>query len=323
MRAIVLDDDRVRLDLNRSIPVREPGEALIRVLYSGVCNTDLELVKGYMGYRGVMGHEFVGRVEEADDPGMMGKRVTGEINLPCHDCGYCQSDKGNHCPNRKVLGILGKDGAFAEYATLPVSNLHIVPDEISDKDAVFTEPLAAAFRIIEQVDINEDTTVMVMGDGKLGLLIAQAMGATGCNLTVAGRHPDRLDHLKQNGINTILVNNKDKTPETEILYDLVVEATGSKNGFNMALDLVRPEGTIALKSTVADTASIDTNRLVINEVTMIGSRCGPFTKALSAMKDGSVKTDWLVNETVPLDNGLRALELAERRDTIKILISMD
>lgn len=266
MRAIFFDGKPVyRTDLPAPSPAT--GEALIRVSYAGVCATDLEILKGYMGFRGVPGHEFVGVVEGCADSGLLGKRVVGEINLWCGSCEYCGRGLGSHCPNRTVLGIYGKDGAFAEYITLPVRNLHTVPDSVSDEEAVFVEPLAAAFEILEQVSVDKDTKVCVIGDGRLGLLAAQALSLTGCTLTAIGRHSEKLSILEGAGIET-RVDSRGLKRE----YDIAVDCTGSISGLDDALKLVRPRGTVVLKTTTAEKRGLDLNALVIDEIAVLGSR---------------------------------------------------
>lgn len=244
MRAIVFDK-KVEFYSDWPKPAPKAGEALIQVMLAGVCATDLELVKGYMGFKGVLGHEFCGIVTECEDKGSINKRVAGEINIGCNRCNWCIAGARNHCPNRAVLGILNKDGVFAEYITLPLENLHILPDAISDEEAVFIEPLAAAFEIAEQVDV-KGKDVCVLGDGRLGLLCGQALALAGCSLTVIGRHPEKLAILERRGIKTRLdIEGIKKT------FDVVVDCTGSDAGFNDALSLVKPRGTIILKTTVA------------------------------------------------------------------------
>ncbi|MEK7242032.1 MAG: alcohol dehydrogenase catalytic domain-containing protein, partial [Planctomycetota bacterium] len=238
------------------IPQRAGGEALIRVLQAGICNTDIEIVRGYMPFQGVLGHEFVGVVEGAEDKTWVGKRVVGEINCPCRECEYCRQGLGNHCPNRKVLGILGKDGAFADYVTLPVANLHELPTSISNLQAVFVEPIASAFRILEQVNIGPKDKVAVLGDGKLGLLVAQVMAGTGCELTAIGWHPEKLEILAKKKIKTRLVH---EGPHQK--FDLCVDCTGSPKGLELALDLVRPMGKIVLKSTFAGGERLNLSQL--------------------------------------------------------------
>ncbi|MCA9772434.1 MAG: alcohol dehydrogenase catalytic domain-containing protein, partial [Myxococcales bacterium] len=254
-------------------PVPHPGadQALVRVTYSGICNTDLELSRGYMGFQGILGHEFVGVVERSPDPAWTGKRVVGDINYGCGRCAWCARGDAHHCPNRTVLGILNQEGAHAEYLVCPVRNLLEVPDAVADAQAVFTEPVAAAAEILEQVSMGPGEPVAVLGDGKLGLLIAQVLATTGCDLLAIGKHPEKLRTLADRGIKTALVGDV-----ADYQAAVVVEATGSPSGFEAAMRLVRPRGTLVLKSTYEGGFHWNPAPLVINEITLVGSRCGPF-----------------------------------------------
>ena len=292
-----------------------PGEALVRVLSAGICKTDLEILRGYMQYTGVLGHEFVGIVEETANDHLRGKRVVGEINCVCHRCEYCQLELPHHCLNRSVLGIQNRPGAFAEYLTLPEENLHLVPASIPDDVAVFTEPTAAAFRITEQVTIEENDRVIILGDGKLAQLIAQVLWKRTRNLVCVGKHPWKLELLREQRIATATVSDP-----LERGADVVVEATGSHQGFERALELVRPEGTVVLKTTITHPIALDLSRPVVDEVTVIGSRCGPFRPALDALVAGEVEVRPLVTETYELREGLRALERAAAPDVMKVLL---
>lgn len=314
MRALVFDRGHAALH-ELPVPERKPGEALVRVLMAGICSTDLELARGYMDFSGVPGHEFVGVVKEADNPYLVGRRVVGEINCVCHACRYCEMELTHHCENRTVLGILGRDGAFAEYLTLPEENLHLVPDTMDDDVAVFTEPVAAAYRILEQITINAKDRVIVLGDGKLGQLIAQVLAQHSQNLVCVGRQPWKAELLRKRGIETRL--------EGESLAagaDIVVEATGSEAGVRRALELVRPEGTLVLKTTVAGNTTLPFSLPVINEIRIIGSRCGPFRPALEALAMGTVNTAPLISETYPLSEATLALERAASKETMKVLL---
>ena len=268
-----------------------------------------------MGFRGVLGHEFVGEVEEADDADWLGRRVVGEINCGCGTCSYCLRGLERHCPSRSVLGILDRDGAFAEHLTLPLRNLHVVPDAIPDEEAVFTEPLAAALEIPEQVPLRPTDEVAVLGDGRLGSLIAQVLHLFGCSLLVVGRHEEKLAILRRRGIETVA---PDEVEERS--FDLVVEATGSAEGLQTAIGLSRPRGTVVLKSTVASTTSFDTARLVVDEITVVGSRCGPFEPALRLLEQRSVDVRSMISATFPLTQGEEAMEYAARRDALKVLL---
>jgi len=314
MRALFFDNNlRYRIDY----PIPEPGEneALIRVTCAGICNTDLEIVKGYMNFRGVPGHEFVGVVERCGNKVLEGKRVVGEINLSCGNCLYCKSGLRNHCPDRSVLGILGRDGAFADYVTLPIGNLHLVPDSVSDEEAVFVEPLAAAFEILEQIGIGAEDRVCVLGDGKLGLLTAQVVSLTGCALVVGGRHKEKLSVLERRGIETKL-----SSDITERVFDCVIDCTGSPLGIESAMKLVRPKGTIVLKTTVAKRDNIDMNTIVIDEITLVGSRCGPFEPAIHALKVKAVDVLPLISRTFPLSEGVEAFNFASGKGILKVLL---
>lgn len=314
MRAIFFDGKPVyRTDMRAPAP--SAGEALIRVRSAGICATDLEILKGYMGFRGVPGHEFVGVVEECADRGLLGKRVVGEINLWCGACEYCARGLRTHCPNRTVLGIYKKDGAFAEYITLPARNLHVVPDSVSDEEAVFVEPLAAAFEILEQVKIDKGKKVCVIGDGRLGLLAAQALSLTGCALTAIGRHREKLSILEGAGIETRVGSGGLKRE-----YDVVVECTGSAGGLDEALRLVRPRGAVALKTTTARSRGLDLNSIVIDEIAVLGSRCGPFEPAIEAISKKTVRVAPLISGVFPIEQGVEAMERASGKGVIKILI---
>lgn len=297
-------------------PERGPGEALIQVRLAGICNTDLELIKGYMGFTGILGHEFVGTVVDSDDLSLMGRRVAGEINCPCHRCRYCQLELPNHCLNRTVLGIAGRNGAFAEFLTLPTENLHILPDSIPDEAAVFIEPIAAACRILEQIEIEARTRVVVLGDGKLGHLIAQTLRHSTQHVLCVGRYPWKLALLDPYGIQTATEHDP-----LERGADVVVEATGSYEGFRRALELVRPEGTIVLKTTVAHPTAFDLSVPVIDEIRVVGSRCGPFRAAIDALLQGKINVAPLITETHPLSGALKAIERAKANDVMKILIA--
>jgi len=313
MRAVVYDG-KVRLaDVPQPRPAK--GEALVRVLTAGICRTDLEILKGCQGFKGVPGHEFVGIVEECLNPHLEGKRVVGEINCVCHRCRYCQLEMPHHCLNRTVLGITGRNGAFAEYLVLPEENLHLVPSSIRDDVAAFTEPLAAAFRIAEQTAVREDDRVVVLGDGKLGQLCAQALWLHTKHLVCVGKHPWKLELLKDLHIN--IAHHDDPL---EPGADLVVEATGSPDGLKRALELVRPEGTVVLKTTVAEATPLDLSQPVVHEVKILGSRCGPFRPALEALAMGNVEVRPMITESYELPDALRALGRAAGGEVMKVLL---
>ncbi len=296
-------------------PDPEPGEALVQVSLAGICATDLEILKGYSHFRGTLGHEFVGVVRSAADSSLVGERVVGEINCPCRKCPLCEKGLGNHCPERRVLGISGKDGAFANYLTLTQENLHRVPEGLSDEEAVFTEPLASCYQILEQMRLRPGEKVIVLGDGRLGILAAQVLDGAGARVTVLGHHQEKLSLLKGKDIATIL-----NTGRVKERADLVVEATGSPHGLEEALSLVRPRGRVVLKSTYATSYPLNLSPAVIDEVTLLGSRCGPFPRALEALAQGEVEVRPLITGSYTLRGGLKALEAARRRGALKIVI---
>lgn len=308
------------LQLRDDLPVPEPGpgEALVKVMAAGICHTDLEIIKGYMNFKGIPGHEFVGVVEQVEDPELVGKRVVGEINCACGVCHMCLQGKANHCPNRDVLGLQGRDGAFAEYLTLPVSNLQVIPDTLPLYSAVFVEPLAACYRINEQIHIGPRSRVAVLGDGKLGLLVAQVLRLSGCILLAIGRHPHKLKILDRLGIRTAL----EKEINLHETFDIVVECTGKPEGFEMARSLLDPSGVIVQKSTYSGTVNVDISRLVVDEIQVIGSRCGPFGPAIRALLRGLVNVQELIDRRFPLEMGLQAFEYAARDEALKVILEM-
>jgi threonine dehydrogenase-like Zn-dependent dehydrogenase len=320
MKALVFDG---KLDLSciEQIPIPAPGEALIRVLMAGICNTDIEITKGYKGFVGIIGHEFVGTVEEINDndQSLLGKRVVGDINCSCgsDDCVYCQQGLGRHCPNRTTLGIKGRNGCFAEYITLPIVNLYEVPDSIPNKKAVLTEPLAAAFEILEQIDITPDKEILIVGDGKLGLLINHALSTTNAHITHVGKHADKLKLIKSNGSQ---IFHTDEMPAKQ--YDIVVEATGSTSGFQFSLNHTKPRGILVLKSTIADDQQINLTPIVVNEISVIGSRCGLFQPAIEYLRTG-IDLSPIVQAVYPIENGIEAFEKANQKGSLKILIEIN
>jgi len=317
MRGLYFDGElQLREDL--PVPTPGPGEALIKVMAAGICHTDKEIVNGYMDFKGIPGHEFVGVVELVDDPDMLGKRVVGEINCPCRVCPLCVDGKTNHCHDRTTLGISGRDGAFAEYLTLPISNLHIIPDTLPLYAAVFVEPLAACFRITEQVHINPSHRVVVLGDGKLGLMAAQVMRLNGCALLAVGRYTHKLKILDRLGIRTVM----EKDLDTRERFDVVIESTGSPEGFDLARALVDPAGTIVQKSTFVESVTVDISSLVVDEISIIGSRCGPFEPAIRALLRGLVNVQELIDRRFPLEMGLQAFEYAMRDAALKVILEM-
>lgn len=295
-------------------------EAIVRVTLSGICNTDLEIARGYAGFQGTIGHEFVGIVESLPDQPTrlaVGQRVVGEINAGCGRCDLCRAGDPRHCPKRTVLGIVGRDGAHAESLTLPVANLLPVPDEISDQQAVFTEPLAAACGILERATITEQTRVAVIGDGKLGLLCAQLLATTGAPVTLVGKHASKLQIASRRGIDAVTVN-QSKLRKRE--FDVVVEASGAAAGFDLALDLLRPRGVLVLKSTFHGAAQMDAARIVVDEISVVGSRCGRFGPALDLLKQNAIDVESLISDEFALADGVRAMERADENGVLKVLL---
>jgi alcohol dehydrogenase len=315
MRALVCADG-VRYEPAYPDPVLESGEALIRVRAAGVCNTDLELARGYMNFRGVLGHEFVGEVVQASDPAWIGRRVVGDINAACRRCSTCLAGHYTHCPDRTTLGIYRRDGAFADRLRLPEANLYAVPDAVRDDLAVFTEPLAAACEILEQVAIRPTARVVVLGDGKLGLLVAAVLCLTGAELTLVGRHPTKMAIAAEWGISTRAADR----PLPDHSIDIVVECTGSSDGYREALRLVRPRGILVLKSTYHGELTVNMSALVVDEITVVGSRCGPFAPALRLLAAGTVDPRPLITARYPLEEGEAALAHAARPGVLKVLL---
>ncbi len=317
MNALWLENHKLSFRKDVPVPVPQPGEALVRVRLAGICSTDLELVKGYLPFTGIPGHEFVGDVISAPEGAgdWSGRRVVGDINLTCGTCEQCLSGRSTHCRKRTVLGILNHDGAFTEFLSLPVINLHQVPDSVTDEAAVFTEPLAAALEIQQQVHIHPDDRVLVIGAGRLGLLIAETLSLTGCDLKAVTRHERQRKLLAGRGICSI---REEDIPEGKI--DVVVEATGSPAGFLLARKAVRPRGTIVLKSTYKGEHKADFSSLVVDEITLTGSRCGPFLPALSLLKKKKVDPAALIDARYPLSDGIRAMEHASRPGVLKVLL---
>ena len=316
MRGLVFDGS-LKLIGDHPEPARRKGESRVRTLVAGVCNTDLEIARGYMGYSGILGHEFVGVVTETDNPRLRNKRVVGEINIACGECALCEAGMRTHCPRRAVLGILDHPGAMADVCVLPDENLHIVPDSVPDEVAVFCEPLAAAFEITKQINIEKGMRAVVLGDGKLGLLVSQVLKGAGADVLLAGRSPEKLSLAQSWSIDVMMADQL-----LDGWWDLVVDCAGSTEGFDKALTLVRPRGKIVIKTTVAQKFSINLAPLVINEVTVIGSRCGPFGPALDALAAGDVRVREMISHTFPFDRALEAFEVASRPETLKVLLRM-
>lgn len=317
MTAVWLQERRLRVRTDVPLPVPPPGEALVRVLRAGICNTDLELVRGYYPYTGVLGHEFVGVV--ADGPeALLGQRVVGEINAVCGQCAACRNGRRAHCENRTVLGIVNRDGAFANYLMLPVENLHVVPQTVPTDAATFTEPLAAALQIQQQVSIRPADRVLVVGPGKLGQLIAQTLAMTGCALLVVGRGASTgLEVLAARGISTAVADDVQAGS-----FDVAVECTGNAQGFAVARQALRPGGTLVMKSTYADDLCFNASALVVDEITLVGSRCGPFPPALRLLEEKRVDVEPLIEARYPLRDAMSAFEHARRPGALKVLLQI-
>ncbi|MBS60266.1 MAG: alcohol dehydrogenase [Anaerolineaceae bacterium] len=316
MHAIWLENGDLYIRDDVPVPVPLENEVLIRVLRAGICNTDLSLTRGYYAFSGVLGHEFVGLVHEGPDE-LIGQHVVGEINVACGKCTNCLNNRRTHCINRTVLGIKNRDGAFAEFMTIPLENLHVIPPTLSLDHATFTEPLAAALQIQSQLIINKTDCVMVLGAGKLGQLIARSLALTGCELHVFDRNQTNLDLLSNKGIKTGSV---DEIPKG--MFDISVECTGSPNGFSIACRSLRPQGTLVMKSTYASNLTLDVSELVVDEITLIGSRCGPFDLALELLINKQVEVEDLIHARYPLGGGLDAFALSKQRGVLKVLLDI-
>lgn len=324
MKAIVFDNE-FKLDKNYEKPIPQKGEALIRVKLAGICNTDYEITKGYMGYVGVLGHEFVGVVEEVNsntetDKQWIGKRVVAEISWGCDDpnCEWCAKKNYRHCPNRHTIGIWKKDGCMAEYITLPTNILFEVPENVTDEQAVFVEPLAAACEITEQLHIEPTSKVVVLGDGKLGLTTALTLNALNLDVLLVGKHQNKLDIAKAQGVETQLLENF----KIEKKYDVVVEATGSASGFETSMALTKPRGVLVLKSTVASGKELNLAPIVIDEITVLGSRCGQFAPALRLLKNNRIDFTPFITKTYDIDDAIEAFEANKSKESLKILIKI-
>jgi threonine dehydrogenase-like Zn-dependent dehydrogenase len=294
------------------------GEAVVRVLMSGICNTDVEIVRGYAGFEGTIGHEFVGVVESAADAKhLVGKRVIGEINAGCGRCDKCEGNDSRHCPNRTVLGITNRDGAHAEFLNLPSRNLLVVPDEVSDEQAVFAEPLAAAYGITEQVDIENDTKVAVIGDGKLGILCAKCLALKSDKTVLIGKHQEKIGLVGSLNIEGLLLKDALKRNRE---FDVVVEASGSESGFDLAMNLLKPRGKLVLKSTFQGKANVEMWRVVVDEINIIGSRCGMFSPALELLVSNKVDVSNLISEEFKLTDGINAMAKAAQKGALKVLL---
>lgn len=313
MNALWLENNQISL---RDVPrPHKPNEALIKIRKAGICSTDLELVKGYYPYTGVLGHEFVGDVVEADDVSWIGARVVGEINAVCNQCEQCLNGRPTHCERRTVLGIVNRDGVFADFTTLPLSNLHRVPASVPDEMAVFTEPLAAALEIQQQIQVKPTDRVLLIGAGRLGQLIAQTLALTGCDLRVVARHKHQQNLLKARRIR--IISGEEIQPSR---WDIVVEATGAPGGFSLARQAIRPRGTLVLKSTYKGEINVNFSSIVVDEINIVGSRCGPFEPALRLMESKQVDPTVLIDSEFALGQALKAFEHAAETGVLKVLV---
>lgn len=314
---LALRVNKKRLSIQEIDQPNNTDEPLVRVLLSGICNTDLEIARGYAGFNGTIGHEFVGVVEQSANRKLVGRRVVGEINAGCGKCELCRAGDPRHCPTRTVLGIAGRDGAHAVFLQLPAVNLFTVPANISDEQAAFTEPLAAACGILERAPITRDDRVAVIGDGKLGLLCAQVVALTGAPTLLIGKHEAKMRIAARRGIETSTPNEAAKRTRQ---FDVVVEASGAASGFNLALDLLRPKGKLVLKSTFHGTTEVNAARVVVDEISIVGSRCGRFAPALDLLKRNAIDLDSLISEEYPLSKGVLAMKRARTRGILKVLL---
>jgi len=314
---LALRVDKKRVAVRDIAKPHADNEAVVRVTLSGICNTDLEIARGYAGFKGTIGHEFVGVVDESPDQSLIGQRVVGEINAGCGKCQLCKAGDPRHCPTRTVLGIVGRDGAHAEFLRLPIENLVRVPKSVEDQHAVFAEPLAAACGILERADINKSDRVAVIGDGKLGLLCSQVIALTGSPVLLVGKHPSKLKIASRRGIETSTPKQAAKRARE---FDVVVEASGAAPGFALALDLLRPRGTLVLKSTFNNTTEIDAARIVVDEISIVGSRCGRLKPAINLLKKRAVDVASLISEEYGLAQGVEAMERAGARGVLKVLL---
>jgi len=317
MKALVFDGAAAVIDVPRPEPGE--GEALVKVRVAGICKTDVEITRGYMNFQGVLGHEFVGTVEQSPEPELVGARVVGEINVGCGECAFCRKGIERHCPGRTVMGILSRDGAMAEYVALPVSNLVPVPETLDDEKAVFTEPLAAALEILEQIKIEPSHRVLVIGDGKLGLLVSMVLRLTGCDLTLVGKHSGKMAIFVAMGGSAELL---DTFSVSKDRFDVVVEASGHPSGWDLAISRVKPRGTVILKSTYHGELNFNPAPLVIDEITVTGSRCGRFGPALRVMERGLIDPTPLISGIFPLEQAEEAFRKSQDKDALKILLKI-
>jgi len=315
LRAVKLQNGKLEFDADSPEPTVPVGSVRVRVLQAGICETDLQLVAGYMGFEGVLGHEFVGIAESGR---FVGQRVVGEINCVCNDCDRCRNGHGNHCPNRTVIGILNHDGAFADYVVVPEANLHVVPDAISDDEATLVEPIAAALRIPEQVDLYPGMRCVVVGDGRLGNLCAQTLLHAKCEVTVVGKHADKLKTFQRMGIQTCLLADK----EAILPAQLAVDCAGSSSGLQTAISLVQPLGTVVMKTTVVEEHSLALAPIVIDEIQVVGSRCGPFDKAIQSLLERQFQLNDFVSGRYPIEQFGAAFAHAKEKNALKLILKL-
>lgn len=315
MRALSLQNEQLTYSNDVPPPVPAPGEVLVKVKQAGICETDLQLARGYMLFQGILGHEFVGIAQAGI---LQGQRVVGEINCCCRNCNRCRAGLGNHCGQRTVLGIDRHDGAFADLIAVPEANLHAVPDSVSDDEAVLVEPLAAAFEILEQVDICHKDRIVICGDGRLALLCAKAVASTGATIHVIGKHVAKLSRFQLMGFEATLWN----APLPEMLFDIAIDCTGSPSGLPLALQLVRPRGRVVLKTTVAADHTLSLAKIVIDEITVVGSRCGPFDKAIEALASQRVDLSGFITHRFPIESSLQAMEFAKSPGAFKVVLNL-
>jgi threonine dehydrogenase-like Zn-dependent dehydrogenase len=315
MRALTLHENRLSFTQDTPLPTPAEGETLVAVTQAGICETDLQLARGYMGFGGILGHEFVGVAQSGP---LAGQRVVGEINCNCRQCPSCDAGLGNHCSHRTVIGIDRHDGAFADYVAVPTHNLHAVPNSVSDDEAVLVEPLAAAFQIAQQVTINEGDRVVICGDGRMALLCAKATLLSGASVAVIGKHASKLARFDSLGIHTQRLGAQ--SPKQS--YDLVVDCTGSVSGLPLALQLVRPRGTIVMKTTVAAEHQLSLAKVVIDEITLVGSRCGPFDKAIEALVNQVINVSDLITHRFPIERAVEAMDVAKSPNAFKVVLEL-
>lgn len=319
MKAIHLDSNGLHYQPSHPEPTPREGEVLVRVLEAGICETDLQLAQGYMNFSGVLGHEFVGIAQSGQHAG---QRVVGEINCNCQNCPTCRAGRPTHCPNRTVIGIDRHDGAFAELVAIPEHNLHRVPDQVSDDQAVLVEPLAAAFQILDQIEIQVSDRIAILGDGRLGYLVAQVLTQVSDRITVFGKHGVKLLRFGHRDITTVQVPSTDTRELPASEFDIVVDCTGSASGLPMALHLVRPRGTVVMKTTVAEPHHLSLAAIVIDEIHLVGSRCGPFDKAIDALVDDKIDVSDLITDRFALDQVDAAMEAARNANSFKVVFEI-